>query len=90
MMVICSFYFEIPGDVHASYNRNMGEREKAEHTSNTPHGLRALTSGEKDHISLIRAHIVVFEEEDLVNTILLEGAEFDEQSDSPCERLFDH
>jgi hypothetical protein len=52
------------------------------HTGYRPHSLCILASTEEDDIPLTGVHIVVLEEEDLVNSIFLESTELDKQPDS--------
>jgi hypothetical protein len=52
------------------------------HTSYGPYGLCILASTEEDDVPLTGIHIVVLEEENLVNPIFLESTELDKESDS--------
>lgn len=42
-----------------------------------------LASNEKHHVTLTGVDIVVFQKEDLVNTVFLESAKFDEKANRP-------
>jgi len=46
-----------------------------------------LASNEKHHVTLTGVDIVIFQKEDLVNTVFLESAKFDEKTNRPSQRL---
>jgi hypothetical protein len=63
-------------------------RKRLNHTSYCPSLFRVLAAYEEDHVPLGGIDVVVLKEEDFVDTIFLEGAELDEQSNRSSQGLF--
>jgi hypothetical protein len=68
--------------------RRGATRERLNHTSYCPSLFRVLAAYEEDYVPLGGIDIVVLKEEDLVDTIFLEGTELDKQSNSSSQGLF--
>lgn len=60
-----------------------------QHTSNCNWSLGLLPPGQEDYIPLRSIDIVVLEEEDFVNSIILQSREFSKNSNRPSERPLD-